>query len=119
MRYQGTDRRQCTALRNHIDALLADGASLIGRDPVRLVYKKQTLTVQHGMLLSEPTPSELIDALNLLTEGEDSARAAAIETCLRYLDSALAPYPPFRYRTHELNENAAVSGSIFLDREWQ
>ncbi|MEG4315343.1 hypothetical protein U8L64_10070 [Pseudomonas sp. FIP_A4] len=119
MSYQGTDRRQCTALRNHIDGLLADGASLIGRDPVRLIYKQQTLTVQHGMLLSEPTPSELIDALNVLVEGEDGARAAAIEICLRYLDSALAPYPPFRYRTHELNGNAAVAGSFYEDQECQ
>lgn len=112
MRYQGTDRRQCTALRNHIDGLLADGASLVGRDPVRLIYKQQVLTVRHGMLLSEPTPSELIDALNILTEGEDNARAAAIETCLRYLDSALAPYPPFRYRIHELNETVATTRDV-------
>ncbi len=113
MSYQGKERRQCTALRNHIDALLADGASLVGRDPVRLVYKRQTLTVQHGMLLSEPTPAELIDALNVLAEGDDCTRAAAIETCLRHLDQALAPYPPFRYRLHELNSTGASAGDAF------
>lgn len=102
MRYQGKERRQCTALRNHINALLADGASLVGRDPVRLVYKRQALTVQHGMLLSEPTPAELLEALDVLVAGDDSARAAAIETCLRHLDNALAPYPPYRYREFEL-----------------
>ena len=109
MSYQGKDRRQCTALRNHIDALLAAGASLVGRDPVRLVYKRQMLTVQHGMLLSEPTPTELVEALNMLAEGDDSRRSAAIEACLRHLDSALAPYPPFCHRVHELNGTVSVS----------
>lgn len=112
MSYQGKDRRQCTALRHHIDALLAAGASLVGRDPVRLVYKQKALTVQHGMLLSEPTPAELIDALNVLAKGEDGTRGAAIEACLRHLDSALAPYPPFRYREFELNATARASGDV-------
>jgi len=86
LKYHGKDRRQCTALRNHINALLADGASLVGRDPVRLVYKGQTLTVQHGLLLSEPTPDELVEALNVLAKGD-----------------ALAPYPPFRYRDVDMS----------------
>jgi hypothetical protein len=102
MNLQRQERRQCTALRNHINSLLADGASLVGRDPVRLVYKGQTMTEHHGLLLSEPTNAELIDALNVLVEGDDGARAPAIETCLRHLDAALAPYPPFRYRDFEL-----------------
>jgi len=96
MTYHGKERRHCTALRNHIDQLIAEGASLIGRDPVRLVYKGQTMTVRHGILFSEPTPADLIEALNQLTEGDKDARAAAIEICLQHLDEAMAPYPPFR-----------------------
>ncbi|WP_342006653.1 hypothetical protein [Stutzerimonas balearica] len=112
LKYHGKDPRQCTALRNHINALLADGASLVGRDPVRLVYKGQTLTVQHGLLLSEPTPDELVEALNVLAKGNDRARAAAIETCLRHLDDALAPYPPFRYRDVDMSHLSDDLGSI-------
>lgn len=112
MSYQGKERRQCTVLRNHINALLADGALLVGRAPIRLVYKRQKLTVHHGLLLREPIPAELIDALNVLAKGEDRPRAAAIETCLRYLDNALAPYPPFRYRAFELNARIRASGDV-------
>src|SRR3546814_10087509 len=47
------ERRALHALRDHIDCLLAEGASLVGRDPVQLSFQGRTLTVQHGMLVNE------------------------------------------------------------------
>lgn len=96
MAVERKERRHCMALRNHINQLLTGGASLIGRDPVRLVYRGQTMTVRHGVLLSEPTSEELMNALTQLTDSDD-LRATAIDICLRHIDEAMAPYPPFRH----------------------
>ncbi len=53
MTQESSERRQLYALRSHIDTLLAAGASLEGRDPVRLSLDGQILIVRHGMLVSE------------------------------------------------------------------
>src|SRR5690606_10623822 len=55
------DQRQYHALREHIDSLLARGASLVGRDPVRLSLEGRTFTVQHGMLVGSENPQDLLE----------------------------------------------------------
>ena len=57
------ERRALHALRDHIDCLLAEGASLVGRDPVQLSFQGRTLTVQHGMLVNESGHQDLIETL--------------------------------------------------------
>ncbi|WP_312721883.1 hypothetical protein [Stutzerimonas kunmingensis] len=53
MTYDSNERRQLHALRAHIDTLLAAGASLEGRNPLRLAINGQTLFVRHGTLVSD------------------------------------------------------------------
>lgn len=96
MHYSGTERRKYPALRNHVQALLTDGAKVKSRDPLQLTYKGQEITARHGILMCEPTPRELVDALGTLAGGEAEHRVAALQICLQQLDAALAPYPPFR-----------------------
>lgn len=47
------ERRHLHHLRQHIDSLLAAGGSLVGRDPIRIVFDGHTLIVRDGMLISE------------------------------------------------------------------
>lgn len=96
MRYEGKERRQYSALRKHVEALLKDGASIADRDPLHLVYKGQEMSVRHGILVCEPTPQELDEALDWLARGNKERRASALKICLNQLDAVLAPYPPFR-----------------------
>ena len=96
MSYSGKERRQYPALRNHVQALLLDGAKITSRDPLQLAYKGCEMSVRHGLLIYEPTPAELAEALEALAQGDVERRAAALKTCLAELDAALAPYPPFR-----------------------
>lgn len=51
--HQYDDQRECHALRAHIDALVASGASIDGRDPLRLNYGGVAHWVACGMLISE------------------------------------------------------------------
>lgn len=96
MSYSGKERRKYPALRNHVQALLTDGATVKARDPLQLSYKDREMSVRHGILMCEPTPQELIDALDLLAKGSTERRAAAVQVCLAQLEAALAPYPPFQ-----------------------
>ncbi len=96
MRYEGKERRQYTALRCHVEALLKDGATITAREPLHMVYKGQEMGVRHGILVCEPTPQELDEALAWLARGEKERRDAALKICLSQLDAALAPYPPFK-----------------------
>lgn len=96
MNYSGKERRKYPALRNHVQALLNDGATVKARDPLQLAHKGLDMTVLHGILVCEPTGQELTDALAVLASGDDDRRAFALEVCLSQLDAALAPYPPFR-----------------------
>lgn len=83
------DRRVYHALREHIDCLLAEGASLTGRDPVRLSFRGRTLTVQHGMLICEDGHQDLIEALAELEWSSKRSRDLAIELCLKQLEQAI------------------------------
>lgn len=96
MRYEGKERRRYTALRCHVEALLKDGATVTARDPLHLIYKGQEMSIRHGILVCEPTPQELDEALDCLARGEKEHHAAALKICLSQLDAVLAPYPPFR-----------------------
>lgn len=96
MTYCGKDRRQSLALRNHVHALLLDGAIITSREPLQLSYKGCEISVRHGLLICEPTPLELAEALDVLAQGETEQRANALRTCLAQLNASLAPYPPFR-----------------------
>ena len=96
MRYEGKERRQHNALRNHVEALLKHGATITDRAPLHLVYKGQEMSIRHGILVCEPTPQELDEALDWLACGDNERRASALRICLEQLDAVLAPYPPFR-----------------------
>jgi len=77
------------ALRDHIDCLLAEGASLVGRDPVQLSFQGRTLTVQHGMLVNESGHQDLIETLAELEWTNKRTRNMAIDICIRQLDHAI------------------------------
>ncbi|WP_417539499.1 hypothetical protein [Marinobacter sp.] len=83
------DKRQLHALRAHIDALLAAGASLEGRDPVRLSFEGETLIVRHGMLVSETDHTGVIETLSDIKWTSERQRNQAIEMCLHHLTQAL------------------------------
>ncbi|WP_417780659.1 hypothetical protein [Stutzerimonas xanthomarina] len=83
------DKRKLHALRAYIDALLAAGASLEGRDPVRLSFEGETLIVRHGMLVSENDQHAVIEALSDITWASERQRNQAIEMCLHHLTKAL------------------------------
>ncbi len=83
------DRRVYHALRDHIECLLAEGASLTGRDPVRLSFKGRTLTVQHGMLICEDGHHDLIETLAELEWSSKRTRDLAIDLCLKQLEQAI------------------------------
>jgi len=91
------DRRVCHALRDHIDCLIAEGASLTGRDPVQLSFKGRTLTVQHGMLICDDGHQDLIETLAELEWSSKRTRDMAIEICLKQLQQAIGSddYPDF------------------------
>ena len=86
---RANERRVFHALRDHIDCLLAAGASLIGRDPVQLSLQGRTLTVQHGMLLNENGHQDLIETLAVLQWSNKRTRDLAIDICIRQLDHAI------------------------------
>jgi len=48
-----TEQRKFHALRAHIDDLLANGARILGRMPLRLDVRGHVYTVSHGMLISQ------------------------------------------------------------------
>lgn len=48
-----SDKRQFHGLRAHLNALLAAGAVITSREPVRLAHAGRTYTVIHGMLLCD------------------------------------------------------------------
>ncbi|NRF50137.1 hypothetical protein LQF05_19865 [Stutzerimonas stutzeri] len=83
------ERRELHALRDHIDCLLAAGASLVGRDPVQLSLQGRTLTVQHGMLVNENGHQDLIETLAELEWSNKRTRDMAIDICIRQLDHAI------------------------------
>ncbi len=83
------ERRAFHALRDHIDCLLAAGASLVGRDPVQLSLQGRTLTVRHGMLVNENGHQDLIETLAELEWSNKRTRDMAIELCIRQLDQAI------------------------------
>ena len=83
------ERRALHALRDHIDCLLAEGASVVGRDPVQLSFQGRTLTVQHGILLNENGHQDLIETLAELEWTNKRTRDLAIDICIRQLDHAI------------------------------
>lgn len=84
------DQRQLHALRKHIESLLGRGASLVGRDPVRLSLEGRTLTVQHGMLVSLDEPQDLLQTIAQCDKPEARHRPLLLEFCLHQLDQAIA-----------------------------
>lgn len=105
------ERRKSPTLRNHVQALLDDGAAIAAREPLQLTYKGKTLCVRHGILLCEPAPEALTDALEALASGQRERRAQALDVCLQQLDAALAPYPSLRdLRPSRAEGRAAVIG---------
>ncbi len=86
---ESADRRHLHALRAHIDALLTAGASLEGRDPVRLSLNGQTFLVRHGMLVSENGDLDAIETLSKIEWDNEQQRNHAIELCLHHLPQAI------------------------------
>ncbi len=91
---ESADRRHLHALRAHIDALLTAGASLEGRDPVRLSLNGQTFLVRHGMLVSENGDLDAIETLSKIEWDNEQQRNHAIELCLHHLSQAIDQTEP-------------------------
>ncbi|UVO18284.1 hypothetical protein [Stutzerimonas stutzeri] len=83
------ERRTLHALRDHIDCLLAAGASLTSRDPVQLSLQGRTLTVRYGMLVNENGHQDLIEMLAGQEWTNTRTRDLAIDICIRQLDHTL------------------------------
>lgn len=83
------ERRALHALRDHIDCLLAAGASLTGRDPLQLNLHGRTLTVRQGMLINENGHQDLIEMLAGQEWTNTRTRDLAIEICIRQLDHTI------------------------------
>ncbi|MCW3150614.1 hypothetical protein N8H22_18560 [Stutzerimonas stutzeri] len=83
------ERRVFHALRDHVDCLLAAGASITGRDPVRLSLKGHTLTVQQGMLVNENGYQDLIETLADYQWSDKRTRNVAIDLCIQQVDRAI------------------------------
>jgi hypothetical protein len=85
---QQQDNRTLHALRKHIDELLCDGASIVGRDPLTLLCEGQTLKVKQGMLLGY---SGLLDLVEPVSDHEwpDALRQMAVDLCIQQLDEAV------------------------------
>lgn len=110
MSYNGNDRRKYPSLRKHVEALLSAGATITKREPLQLLFKGQEMGVRHGILLCEPTPEELDEALGLLASGESDRQSEALKICLRQLEATLAPYPPFHTARLSRRGNTAAIG---------
>ena len=85
---QQQDNRILHALRKHIDELLCDGATIVGRDPLTLLYEGQSLKVKQGMLLGY---SGLLDLVDPVSDHEwpDALRQMAVDLCIEQLDEAV------------------------------
>lgn len=83
------DQRQLHALREHIDSLLVRGASLVGRDPVRLSLEGRTFTVRHGMLVGIGDPQDLLEAIAESQESQARHRDLVLDLCLHQLSEAI------------------------------
>ncbi len=94
MTYDSNERRQLRALRAHIDTLLAAGASLEGRNPLRLAINGQTLFVRHGTLVSENGNLDVIETLARIEWDSEQQRNQAIEVCLHQLSQAIDQTEP-------------------------
>ncbi|MCQ4297509.1 hypothetical protein NAU58_18175 [Pseudomonas stutzeri] len=110
MSYNGNERRKYPSLRKHVEALLNAGATITEREPLQLLFKGQEMGVRHGILLCEPTPQELDEALSLLANGDSERRTEALTICLKQLEAAIAPYPPFHTARLSKPGNTAAIG---------
>lgn len=89
MTCHGADQRQYHALRKHIGSLLARGASLVGRDPVKLSLEGRIFTVQHGMLVGSEDPQDLLETFGGSQESQACHRELVVDICLRQLSDAI------------------------------
>ncbi|SUD82824.1 hypothetical protein [Stutzerimonas nitrititolerans] len=109
------DQRQYHALREHIDSLLARGASLVGRDPVRLSLEGRTFTVQHGMLVGSEDPQDMLEAFAESPKSQTRHRELVLDICLRQLSEAIeteCPEPiPLDQATAQTAERCAPAGA--------
>lgn len=87
--YDPNERRQLRALRAHIDTLLAAGASLEGRNPLRFAINGQRLLVRHGTLVSENGNLNVIETLARIEWDSEQQRNQTIEVCLDHLSQAI------------------------------
>lgn len=101
------DQRQYHALREHIDSLLARGASLVGRDPVRLSLEGRTFTVQHGMLVGSEDPQDMLEAFAESPKSQARHRERVLDICLRQLSEAIAEAIPLDQATAQTAERCA------------
>ncbi|HDZ55092.1 MAG TPA: hypothetical protein ENI17_09175 [Pseudomonas xinjiangensis] len=48
-----TERRQFPNMRAHVDSMIASGAVILGRNPLKIIYRAKVHTLCGGMLLTE------------------------------------------------------------------
>lgn len=48
-----TERRQFPNMRAHVDNMIAAGAVILGRNPLKIMYRAKVHTLCDGMLVSE------------------------------------------------------------------
>lgn len=87
------ERRSLHALREHIDCLLARGAVISSREPLRLQLHGRMLLVEHGMLIAEQGALDLIRMLATM-DWDSGQRDRIIDMCLKQLDQAIEQLMP-------------------------
>lgn len=53
MNATSTERRQFPNMRAHVDAMIASGAVVLGRSPLKIMYHAKVHTLCDGMLVTE------------------------------------------------------------------
>jgi len=103
------ERRHLHHLRQHIDSLLVAGGSLVGRDPIRIVFDGHTLIVRDGMLISEDGSLDFIERLTQQPWQDPAAAEAAMAICLKLLGSALDQAITSQARVETSSEQDALT----------
>ena len=63
-----TERRQFPNMRAHVDSMIASGAVILGRNPLKIIYRAKVHTLCGGMLLTEglelwPLETEIVEVI--------------------------------------------------------
>lgn len=73
-----TERRQFPNMRAHVDAMIASGAVILGRNPLKIMYRAKIHTLCAGVLVTEglelwPLEAEIVEVVCHVPESAEIA----------------------------------------------